>query len=236
MVDENLTDEQLADVIRQWFRENGYFILGGLGLGVALLFGWDQWKSGNIRFAEEASVIYEELVGKIRANDQAAADALLDELLSDYGGSPYVDQARFRLAKLSLDHNDFEAAAVQLEAAIAESSSDEILFVAQIRLARIRLQQGQHDAALAMLDRVDVGSAFYAQANDVRGDVYTAMNRNDEALFAYAAALADSRQPPSIDRAYVQIKRDSLDVSAPMVVSETTPDASGTDDASVATD
>ena len=52
MVDENLTDEQQADLIRQWFRENGFFILGGLGLGLALLLGWDQWQSGKIRTAE----------------------------------------------------------------------------------------------------------------------------------------------------------------------------------------
>jgi len=236
MVDENLTDEQQSDLIRQWFRENGYFILGGLGLGLALLFGWDQWQSGKTRFAEEASGIYEELVGKIRVNDQASADALLNELLSDYGDSPYIDQARFRLAKLSLDRNDFEAAAVQLESVIANSSSDEILFVTRIRLARIRLQQGQYDAALAVLDQVDAGSAFYAQANDVRGDIYTAMNRNGEALAAYEAALSDSRQPPSIDRAFVQVKRDSLDVGDLATVSETALDVPGTADASVVTD
>ena len=79
------------------------------------------------------------MVDKIRVNDQAAADALLTELISGYSGSPYVDQARFRLAKLSLDRNDFAAAADHLERVIAESSSDEILFVARIRLARIRL-------------------------------------------------------------------------------------------------
>jgi len=70
----------------------------------------------------------------------------------------------------------------------------------------------------------------------VRGDVYAAMNRNDEALAAYEAALSDSRQPPSIDRAYVQVKRDGLGVADPMTVSEMVPDASGTADVPVATE
>jgi predicted negative regulator of RcsB-dependent stress response len=237
MADENLTDEQQADIIRRWIRENGAFILGGLGLGLLLLFGWDQWKSSKTRHTEEASGIYEELVDKIRVNDQAAADALLTELISGYSGSPYVDQARFRLAKLSLDRNDFAAAADHLERVIAESSSDEILFVARIRLARIRLQQEQYDAAMAVLDQVDAGSAFYAQANDVRGDIYSAMNRNGEARTAYEAALSDSRQPPSIDRAYVQVKRDSLGVDDSEISAEVAPDVPvETDDASVATD
>jgi predicted negative regulator of RcsB-dependent stress response len=233
MVDENLTDEQQAEIIRQWLRENGLFILGGLGLGLAALFGWDQWKSNNIQHAEEASGIYEELVGKIQANNQVAADSLLAELLAGYGGSPYIEQARLRLAKLSLDRNDFEAAASHLESIVTESGNDEILHIARIRLARIRLQQEQYDAALATLEQTDTDSAFYAQVNDVRGDIYVAMNRTDEALAAYEVALTDTRQPPSIDRAYVQAKRDSLDVDNSVIQMKAAIDStSGTDDTS----
>lgn len=237
MVDENLTDEQQADLIRQWFRENGFFALGGIGLGLAALLGWDQWQAYETRQAEEASGIYEELVGKIRANSQNEANALLTELASGYSGSPYIDQARLRLTKLALDRNDFEVAASYLESIIAQSSSDEILHIARIRLARIRLQQEQYDAALAALERADTDSAFYAQVNAVRGDIYVVMNRTDEALAAYDAALTDTRQPPTIDRAYVQAKRDSLDVDDSAIVTEMEIDTSGgTDDASVATE
>jgi predicted negative regulator of RcsB-dependent stress response len=239
MVDENLTDEQQADRIRQWLRDNGLFVFGGIGLGVAALFGWDQWQSYETQHAEEASGIYEELVGKIQVNNQGEANALLAELISDYSGSPYIDQARLRLTKLSLDRSAFDVAASYLESIIAESSNDEILHIARIRLARIRLQQEQYDAALAALERADMGSAFYAQVNDVRGDIYFVMNRIDEALAAYEAALMDTRQPPSIDRAYVQVKRNSLDVNAneSVIRTETGIDTlGGTDDASGATE
>jgi predicted negative regulator of RcsB-dependent stress response len=237
MVDENLTDEQQADIIRRWLRENGLFIMGGLGLGLAALFGWDQWKSGNIQHAGEASGVYEELVGKIQANNQVAADSLLAELLAGYSGSPYIEQARLRLAKLSLDRNDFEAAASHLESIVTESGNDEILHIARIRLARVRLQQEKYDAALAALEQTDTDSAFYAQVNDVRGDIFVVMNRTDDALAAYEAALTDARQPPSIDRAYVQAKRDSLDVDNSVIQLEATTDStSGTDDTSIATE
>jgi predicted negative regulator of RcsB-dependent stress response len=237
MVDENLTDEQQADLIRQWFRENGIFALGGLGLGLAALVGWDQWQSYDIQHAEEASGIYEELVGKIKANNLDEANSLLAELVSDYSGSPYVDQARLRLTKLSLDRSAFDVAASYLESVIAESSNDEILHIARIRLARIRVQQEQYEAALAVLEPVNTDSAFYAQVNNVRGDIYVVMNRTDEALAAYDAALTDTRQPPSIDRAFVQAKRDSLDVENSAIQIETGIDTSGgTDDASTATE
>jgi len=210
MVDENLTDEQQAEIIRQWLRENGLFVFGGIGIGLAALFGWSQWQSYEIRHAEEASVIYEELVGKIQTNNQDEANSLLAELVSDYSGSPYIDQAHFYLTKLALDRNNFEAAASHLESVIAQSKNEVMMYMAHVRLARIRLQQEQYDEALVALEGVNTDSAFYAQVNDVRGDIYVAMNRADDALAAYDAALTDARQPPAIDRAYVQAKRDSL--------------------------
>ena len=212
MVDENLTDEQQAERIRQWFRENGLFMLGSVGMVLAGWFGWDQWQAGRTQQAEEASGIYEELVGKIRLNNQDEADLLLTKLVSDYGHSPYINHARFRLAKMSLDRSNFEAAAGYLDSVVAGSDNNEILQIARIRLARVRLQQEQYEAALAALAAADAESAFYAQVNDVRGDIYFAMGRAEEARSAYDAALTDMRQPPSIDRAYVQAKRESLPV------------------------
>lgn len=237
MVDENLTDEQQADLIRKWIRGNGLPIMGGLGLGLVSLVGWDQWKSYEIQTAEAASEKYEEFVGKIRANNQDAADILLAELVADSSGSPYVDQARFQLAKLSLDRSNFDDAAGHLDLIIAESSNDEFIHIARIRLARIRLQQEQYDAALAALERTNTDSAFNAQVNDVRGDINLAMGRSDQALAAYDAALTDSRQPPSIDRAYVQAKRDNLAVDeAEIEINMGMDTLEGTDEVSVSTE
>ncbi len=235
MVDENLTDEQQADRIREWLKENGTGLLGGLGLGLAALFGWGQWQSYEVQIADEASGIYEELVGKIRASDQAAANELLMELATDYSKSPYVDQARLRLAKLSLDQSNFDVAASYLEAIVSGSSGAEILNIARVRLARIRMHQEQYDAALAVLEGATTGSSFYAQVNDVRGDIYVVLNRPDEALSAYDAALTDIRQPPAIDRAYVQAKRDRLGTDDPATATMDTDAVStgGADDASV---
>lgn len=210
MVDENLTDEQQAEMIRQWFRENGMFILGGIGLGLLSLFGWDWWQSSRLGNAEQVSNAYEELVGKIEVNDQAAADSLLQQLVAEYGDSPYIDLARLRLARLSLDRNDFAAAGDYLEAVATGAENREIRQIGALRLARVRLQQEEYDAALAALNEVDTGSAFFPRANDIRGDVYQARGDLQKALDAYDAALSDSRQPATIDQAYVTAKRESL--------------------------
>jgi len=138
---------------------------------------------------------------------------------------------------MSLDRNDFEAAASHLESVIAQTTSDGMMHIARIRLARIRLQQEQFDAALAALEGANTDSAFYARINDVRGDIYIAMNRPTEAFASYEAALTDTRQPPAIDRAYVQAKRDSLDVGDAINQAQTAIDTPKEgDDASVTTE
>ena len=186
------------------------FIIGGIGLGLLSLFGWDWWQSSNLRNAEQISSAYEELVGKIEVNDQAAADALLQELATDYGDSPYIDLARLRMARMSLDRNDFDAAGGYLEAVVNGADNQEIRQIAALRLARVRLQQEQYDAALAALNGIDTASAFFPRANDIRGDVFQAQGDLQKALDAYDAALSDDRQPATIDLAYVTAKRESL--------------------------
>ncbi len=235
MVDENLTDEQQADIVRQWLRENAMFVLGGLVLGLGALFGWNQWQAWQIAQAAGASTVYEELVAEIRGNNVDEAVGLLGELEKDFAGSPYVDQARLRLAKSSLDQVDFEAAAGYLAAVVNGGGNTEIVSIARLRLARVRLQQGQHDAALAAVTMAP-GSAFAAQADDLRGDIYAAMGRVEDARGAYDAALAEDLQPPTIDRLYVQAKRDSLAlVPAAVADASASAPASEGDDAQPAT-
>jgi len=194
------------------------FVLGGLVLGLGALFGWNQWQAWRIQHAAAASTVYEELVAEIRGNNVDEAVTLLGELQKDYAGSPYVDQAHLLLAKSSLDQVDFEAAADYLEAVVKGGGNVEIGAIAGLRLARVRLHQGQHEAALAALTMAPE-SAFAAQADDLRGDIYAAMGRPADARGAYDAALADDRQPPTIDRLYVQAKRDSLAI-APAAVAD----------------
>ena len=210
MVDENLTDEQQAEIVRQWLRDNGTFILGGIGLGLLALFGWNQWQEMQIDEAESASAVYADLLAELPDGDPDVTLLLLRELENEHAGSPYLDQARFALAKQALDQNDFEAAAAYLEAIVGAPGTTEMSLIARGRLARVRLHLGLYEPALETLDQVDPNSAFAPRFHEIRGDIYVAMDRLADARYEYEAALSDTRQPPVIDRAYVQAKRDSL--------------------------
>jgi predicted negative regulator of RcsB-dependent stress response len=220
MVDEFLTDQQQADVVRKWIRENGAYMLGGLILGLGGLFGWDQWQDYRDAQAEQASELYEELVFAIRNDRETRADGLILDLENQYNQSPYLDQARLMMAKFYLDRSQFDTAANFLASVRSDSKSAEMQHIARLRLARVRLQQRKLDDALEILGDADSGSAFSARYHDLRGDVYYAQNRPDEARREYEAALSFDQQPPIVDRVYLQAKVDDLSGRSVLVPDE----------------
>ncbi|MBT8441909.1 MAG: tetratricopeptide repeat protein [Gammaproteobacteria bacterium] len=209
-MDEQLTDEQQAEIVRNWVRDNGGFIFGGIVVAVGGLFGWQQWQDYQNTQAERASATYEALLGAVRGGRTTQADEFFADLNTRYSGSAYVDQARFVLAKSYMDRSDFEPAADHLAAIVANTSSDELRHIAALRLARVRLQQRQFDVALDVLGPATPDSAFASRYHDVRGDIYFAQGRTEEARAAYAAALNNDDQAPVIDAVYVQAKLDAL--------------------------
>ncbi|MFQ5633901.1 MAG: YfgM family protein [Gammaproteobacteria bacterium] len=209
-MDEQLTDEQQAEIARNWLRENGVSVVGGIVVAVGALFGWQQWQGYQRAQAERASAAYEELLLALRGARNEQANVLFREMEERFSGSVYIAQARLLLARSSMDRNDFEAAAEHLAAVVDSAGSAELRHIARLRLARVRLQQQQYDAALAVLGSVTPDSAFAARYDEIRGDIYYAQNRVDDARIAYEAALSSPQQPPVIDRVYVQAKLDAL--------------------------
>jgi len=209
-VDEQLTDDQQAEVVRKWLRENGAYLLGGLALGLGGLFGLDQWQAYQATQSEQASVLYENVIGALQTDRVSRADEYMMILEETYNDSPYLDQARFLVARSHLDRNEFDVAASYLSQVVADSSSEEMSHIARLRLARIRLHQQQFDEALEILQAMGSDTAFASRYHEVRGDVYMAMNRPNEARSEYQSALGDVDQATIVDRVYVQAKLDAL--------------------------
>ncbi len=209
MVDELLTDQQQAERVRQWLRENGGFILAGLLLGLGGLFGWNWWSDYQDRRGAAASSLYEQVLQEVRAGRPLRAAELQADLAAEYAGSPYVDLARLALARLHMDRLETAEAAGYLRQVVDDSPDDVLRPLVRLRLARALLQAEDYEAALAVLVDVDENSAFASRFHEVRGDLYAAMGRIAEAREQYDTAL-NTVAPGIIDRSYVQAKRDAL--------------------------
>lgn len=208
-MDELLTDQQQAEAVKSWLRQNGAFLVAGVVLGLGGLFGVNQWNRYQERKAEEASAFYETFVQSVRANQVEQAEAGMATLASEYGSTPYADQARLAMARIYLDQGKADKAAEYLQEVSKTATSEEFRNIARLRLARVLIFQEKYDEALKTL--ADPGSKAFAPAfHDVRGDAYYAMGKQAEARSEYEQALNGDVAAAVIDRTYVQAKLDDL--------------------------
>jgi predicted negative regulator of RcsB-dependent stress response len=223
-VDDLLTEQQQAEQVKGWLRQNGIFLAAGVVLGLGALFGWNQWNRYQERQAEEASAVYETFLKSVRAGQFEQAEAGMATLAGEYGSSPYADQGRLAMARLSLDQGKADKAAEYLQQVANTATSEEFRNIARLRLARVLIFQEKYDEALKALP--DPGSTAFAPAfHDVRGDVYYAMGKQAEARSEYEQALNSDASSPVIDRIYVQAKLDDLGGAAAALAPAVQPTA-----------
>lgn len=208
MVDEYLTDRDQEEALRNWWRENWSWILGGIVLGLALLGGWQYLKVRDANNADAAAKLYADLRSALDRNELDAADRSLATLAADNEKSPYTQQSRLLLAKKQVDAGKFDEALPLLQAVIDTSADEELAWIARLRVARLLVQQGKHDDALKLLD-VEKAGAFSAQVRELRGDAQVAKGNPDAARAEYAAALADNidgKADRTVDRTLLEMK------------------------------
>ena len=223
MVEDYLTDRDQEEALRNWWKENWRWILGGVVLGLALLGGWKYWEIRTAGEADAAAKLYADFRGALDKNELDAANRTLATLSADHAKSPYTQQSRLLLAKKHVEANKLDEALPLLRAVADESKDGELAWVARTRVARLLIQQGKHDEALKLLDAEKAG-AFSAQVREIRGDAQVAKGDLTAARAEYAAALADNiegKADRTIDRTVLEMKLQDVGGDK---VSDTTPD------------
>jgi predicted negative regulator of RcsB-dependent stress response len=208
MVDEYLTDRDQEEALRNWWKENWRWILGGIVLGLALLGGWQYMKVRDARQADSAAKLYADFRGALERNELDAATRSLGSLSADHAKSPYTQQGRLLLAKKHVEANKLDEALPLLQSVADQSKDEELAWIARTRVARLLIQQGKHDDALKLLD-VEKAGAFVAQVREIRGDAQVAKGNPTAARAEYAAALADNidgKADRMIDRTVLEMK------------------------------
>lgn len=207
LVDEFLSEKEQIEIFRQWWRENGWYLVGGIGLGVLGLLGWNRYNAYVDTTAEEAAAIYVELRNAVGDDDMGSARNLLNELRDDFPSSAYTDQGGLLVALIRLDAGQVDGAIDDLRFVMESTSDPELALIARLRLARVLAQDESYEEALTVLD-VAPGS-FSARYNEVRGDIHAALGDADSARAAYSAAL-NAQETGFVDRNLVQMKLDDL--------------------------
>ena len=191
---EDLTDEEQAERIKQWWRDNGVSVVISVVVAVAAVLGWQQWQSYQQQTAANASVVYERMTnglsGLSGGNGQSAEQvrSAADTLMSKHDGTIYADFAALTLARLAVQDGDLETAAAELDKVVESPAEAPLGHVARIRLARVELERGRHDRVAELLNN-KVPEPWRGRALELQGDMRLAQNDREGAREAYSSAL-----------------------------------------------
>ncbi len=212
MAFEVLDEHEQGEQVQKWLRENAASILIGIGLGLVLLFGWQQWRTHRAQHHMDAAVQYDALSADMTKKDYDAAKAIAAKLKSDFADTPYAVLAAMREADIATEHGDTETAHKALDWAWQHAGIDALKAVAGLNLVRVDIAQTKAQDALDLLDKLPKGG-FDATAAELRGDALVVLGRKDDARAAYTDALThlDQNAP---NRSFVEMKLNDLPSTA----------------------
>ena len=199
------TEEQQAEAIKRFFRENGISLALGVIVGLGGLYGWKAYNQHQLTTAESASDAYTQLV------EGGEVLGAADQFIADNKDTNYSVLAAFVAAKEAVEQDKLDAASEKLNWIISNVTNSDLKATATTRLARVQIAQQQYDQALTTLNTT-LSPAFAAAVAELQGDVYTAQGKQEQARTAYQSA-ADAGGLEN--NPLLQIKLDDLAVTSP---------------------
>jgi len=199
MADELISDDERAEQIKKWWRENGVSIGAGIAIAIAGVFGWQQWQQHQISQAEAASNLFQK--AQIAETDKVKA---LQAVAQEYSSTPYAALAS--LAAASEASQDNVAAAIESLKIAVDGKDENVADIARLRLARLYIAEGKLSDAESLLD-TELPVAYTSLIEELRGDLYVAKEDLQKAREAYDKAILSAGTNPA---RYLKMKRDNL--------------------------
>lgn len=206
------SDDETVEKLRKWWSENGAWILAGLVLGAASLFGWRYWTEYREQTLATASDAYEQVLAAGEGGESARAVALAAEIRGLPLRTPYAELAALAVAQQAVVAGDTSEAQLTLAQLVESSRDPHVVHLARLRLARLLLAEGALDGVAPLLATRDTGryAPLYAE---LRGDLALARGDREGAIAAYREALEGASVGIS-DAAMLEMKLNDLGANA----------------------
>lgn len=233
---QHLTEEEQIEALKRWWKENWLSIVLPIVVAVVGYVGWTFWQDNREQRAQAASDQYQQLLEMVevepgseltdeqKTNVRAQATLIMEE----FGDSMYADLSGLLLAKLAVEGDSYEEAENILRTVAAQSDNAGLVQLANARLAKVLLNLGKHDEALSLVGQPQ-DQAYKSLYAEIRGDIYLARNKPEEAHTAYQEAMEALDPQQFSRRGLLQVKLDSTSVAEVDVAAaeQTMEDTSG---------
>lgn len=201
-------DEDQAQRVKQWWKENWIALAAGLVLGLSGIIGWNQYKEHKLARGAEAAKMFEDLKTALVSDKADEANNIANKLKAEFSATPYAAQGLLRIAQHAVEKGRFDEALPPL-AWVASHSEDKVLQpLAQLRQARVLSQQGKFDEAIKLLDG-NADESYAALVQELRGDILLAQGNRKGARESFQKALTATTDATA-NRETLQRKIDDL--------------------------
>jgi len=206
---EDLSEKEQLDALRAWWAENGSYVMGGIVVGIVVIFGWNRWQTGIADTEIAASTLFEDVMEAAALNLSDNAEGPAEALFTNYPTSPYAGQARLAMARLYMDSGRDQDAADVLRPLTELPTSNELALVGRYRLVQILLYQEKAQDVVDLVNGMPE-TAFSARFSEALGDAYVMLGQYSEAEAAYLAAMNDDPLAPTVEVSLLQLKINDL--------------------------
>lgn len=187
-----MTEEEQLEAIKKWWNKYSNLVTVVLSLILLSIAGYKYWHWHQEKISMQASNAYEQLMVAFSNQNNKSVRAYANQLINEYGETVYADAARLTLAKLYVAHDQYNKAVKMLEYVANNSKMTALKQVAKIRIARLLVAEKSFDKALAELAPV-VDMAYMPVINELKGDIYTATGKYQQAIISYKEAISEVR-------------------------------------------
>ncbi len=199
-------EQQQIDDIKKWFKRHGKKVAALLAVALISLSGVLGYKNYRHGQEEKASAMYDSLV-KMDAGDLKKVRLAASAIVESYPKTPYAVRSAMYVATLDFGSGDLNDARLQLQWVLDHSAEPDVKDIARLRFARVLFDENKYQDAFAMLDAKH-NDAYDGLYSDLKGDIYLAQGKRDEARSAYLMALNKTDAGNAFHN-YLQIKLES---------------------------
>lgn len=185
----NVSDKEQVEMLKKFWNDYGKFLLIAIVVGLGLGFGWRYWRQSQVEYAQQASVIYQNLAVMDAKKKFEQTQKIAAKLMKDYKRTPYASLAALVWAREAVQLKQFDVAKEKLQWVVKNSKTKVLKELAQLRLSRILLMQKDAKGALAVLKSMS-DDMFKPMVETIRGDAYALLNEKEKSHKSYLAAKA----------------------------------------------
>ena len=207
----DLEEQERISALKDWWEKWGNWVSTGVVVALLGVVGVQGYRYYQKSQTEQAEVLFKSVkktADEVTASKESKklSDAV-NTLVEKFPGTFQATEAQLMAAKAAFDAGDFAAAKSHLQW-VVDKGRDTHRTIARLRLASVMLETKDYDGALKTLEGVKE-DAFQSSVADLKGDIFAAQGKRDEARAAYQLAV-DKADTRSALKAISQAKLDAF--------------------------